>query len=135
MLRDIYIKGYAVGHDFAVGLVEKRMTSFANSMNITLASKSLYMGPRTLYHSKRPSKEKKGLAASAIAIVKFIKDRRSMDLYWDGECFIYTDYKNKFIIHPSYELKIKRKKTKKVSYITAGKVTADDQFNDKIKVT
>lgn len=54
-----------------------------------------------------------------------------MDLYFDGEKFIYTDYKAKFIVHPNYEMKIKGKKTKKVNLVTAGKVTDPKEFKMK----
>ena len=51
-----------------------------------------------------------------------------MDLFYDGDSFIYTDYKNKYIIHPSYEVKKNRKKPRRVAYVSAGKVTNPDEF-------
>ena len=52
-----------------------------------------------------------------------------MDLFFDGEVFIYTDYKTKYIVHPNYELKINRARTKKVNFVTAGKVGSPTDFN------
>lgn len=134
MLHDITHLGYSKGKDFAVGRLENRMKNFARDNNIEIAGDSLYMGPKSLAHSQRKSKTKVGLAVQPQDIVSFIRDRRKMDLFWDGECFIYTDYVNKFIIHPNYELKINRRKSRKVSYITAGKVTNPEQFDNKMRV-
>lgn len=129
MLIEIRMNGFARGKDFAVGRVEPRMAEFADNNGITLASKSIYMGPKSLFHSKRPSKEAVGKAVRSDKIIDFIRDRRKMDLYWDGECFIYTDYDNKFIINPNYKLKINRRRVRKVSYITAGKVDVEEKFD------
>lgn len=38
--------------------------------------------------------------------VNFPSSRKTMDLFYDGKNFIYTDYNAKFIVHPNYELKI-----------------------------
>ena len=56
-----------------------------------------------------------------------------MDLYWDGDGFIYTDYKIKFIVKPNYEIKIKKYSkrhitARKVCLITAGVVTDSNEF-------
>ena len=54
-----------------------------------------------------------------------------MDLYFDGECFIYTNGLSKFIIHPNYEIKISRDKYKVVNFITATKVKDPAEFTIK----
>lgn len=97
------------------------MRDYTTKNNISLASKSMYMSPRFIAHATRPSKTKKGLALTDKDFLNFPTSRRAMDLYFDGEKFIYTDYKAKFIVHPNYEMKIKGKKTKKVNLVTAGK--------------
>lgn len=51
-----------------------------------------------------------------------------MDLFYDGSAFIYTDYKAKFIVHPNYAIKYSGKKTRRVNFITAGKVTDKEEF-------
>ena len=51
-----------------------------------------------------------------------------MDLYYDGECFIYADGHSKFIIHPNYKIKINREHVKLVNFITATKVKDPAEF-------
>ena len=46
----------------------------------------------------RASKEAKGLVVTTDELVQFPKNRFKMDLYYDGECFIYTDGISKFIV-------------------------------------
>lgn len=52
-----------------------------------------------------------------------------MDLYWDGEGFVYTDYANKFIIKPDYKIKVYGRRERKVNFITAGVVTDISEFS------
>ena len=54
-----------------------------------------------------------------------------MDLYYDGECFIYTNGRSKFIVHPNYEIKVSRGKFKVVNFITATKAKDKKEFNGK----
>lgn len=130
MLREIRAQGYAVGRNFPVGRIENRMKIHAELNNVQLHGASLYMGPKTIFHSQRPSKVKKNLHVPEYGLADFVKTRRNMDLYWDGECYIYTDHKYKYIVNPNYELKINRNKKRKVSFVTAGRVTDDDDFNN-----
>ena len=51
-----------------------------------------------------------------------------MELYYDGECFIYTDGLSKFIVHPNYKMKISRELVAKVNFITATKVKDPAEF-------
>ena len=131
VLADIRRNGHSKAQPFAVGRVENRMSDYAKANDITLASKSMYMSPRFIAHATRPSKTKKGLALTDKDFLNFPTSRRAMDLYFDGEKFIYTDYKAKFIVHPNYEMKIKGKKTQKVNLVTAGKVTDPKEFKIK----
>lgn len=64
-------------------------------------------------------KRKKGLTINESDLVAFPERRRAMDLFYDGKSF--TDYKAKYIVSPSYEIKISRKRTRKVAFVTAGK--------------
>ena len=76
----------------------------------------------------RASKNAKGLVVSAQELIDFPKNRFSMDLYYDGECFIYTDSISKFIIHPNYKMKVNREIMKLVNFITATKVKDPMEF-------
>ena len=60
-----------------------------------------------------------------------------MDLFWDGNGFIYTDYHVKFIIKPNYQIKIKTNQkgkkhysVRKVCLVTAGTVSSKNDFSD-----
>ncbi len=71
------------------------------------------------------------LSKSEVMLIKilFPKNRFSMELYYDGECFIYTDGQSKFIIHPNYKIKISRELVAKVNFITATRRTDKMEFN------
>ena len=131
IVTDIRLKGYSKAKPFAMGRVEKRMADYAKVNGITLASKSIYMSTHAIAHSLRDSKMSKGKTISLSVLANFPRNRSKMDLYYDGEAFVYTDYRSKFIIHPNYELKINRSKVKKVNYITATKVVDIKEFYGK----
>lgn len=135
MLHDLRRYGFTKEKPFAIGRNEKRMTDYANANNITLGSKSIYFTAKSIAHSNRASKERKRLTISARSYEDFPYKRRNMDLYWDGDSFIYTDYKDKFIIKPNYEIKIKTTqngkkhvKKRKVCLVTTGKVKNAREF-------
>ena len=52
-------------------------------------------------------------------LLLFPLKRFSMDLYYDGAAFVYTDYKTKYIISPAYELSFADGKVEKVTFVTA----------------
>ena len=131
VLSDIHQKGYSSVQPFAIGKVEERMTLFAKSHAVTLASDELYMSAKQLQHSMRASKGAKGLVVDDADLIGFPKNRFQMDLYYDGECFIYTDGTSKFIIHPNYQMKVSREMIKLVNFITATKRTDKKEFNGK----
>ena len=114
IFRSLRRDGISKALPFSVGHVEKRMRDFANANGIAIANGDLYMSVKGITHARRPSKIRDGLAVSESDMAEFPKKRSQMDLFHDGTSFIYTDYKNKFIIHPNYELKIDGKKKKKV---------------------
>ena len=79
----------------------------------------------------RTSKATKGLVVDAAELIAFPQNRFSMDLYYDGECFIYTDGLSKFIVHPNYKLKVSRDYVRLVNFITATRRTDKKEFNGK----
>jgi len=113
---------------FSIGKVEERMMQFAKVNAITLASDELYMSAKQLQHCLRASKATKGLVVTDADLIGLPQNRFQMDLYYDGECFIYTDGQSKFIIHPNYQMKISRELVAKVNFITATKVKDPAEF-------
>ena len=70
----------------------------------------------------------KDLAVDATELIYFPRTRFQMDLYYDGQCFIYTNGISKFIVHPNYEIKISRGNMKVVNFITATKIKDPAEF-------
>jgi len=128
VLDDFREKGFSSVMPFSIGSVEIRMSQFADANGIELASEELYMSAKQLQHSMRASKNVKGLVVEASELISFPESRFSMDLYYDGKCFIYTDVKSKFIIHPNYKMKISRELVAKVNFITATRVNDPAEF-------
>jgi hypothetical protein len=128
VLNDIHKKGYSSVQPFSVGKVEERMMLFAQANAVTLASDELYMSAKQLQHSMRASKAAKGLVVADADLIGFPQSRIQMDLYYDGECFIYTDGLSKFIIHPNYKIKISRELVANVNFITATRIKDPAEF-------
>ena len=128
VLDDINQKGYSLMPPFSIGEVEARMSQFAAANGITLGSNELYMSAKQLRHCRRASKNVKGLVVTDDDLIAFPRKRFKMDLYFDGECFIYTDGKSKYIVHPNYRMKISREVVKLVNFITATKVKDPMEF-------
>ncbi len=124
VLNDIRQKGFSSIQPFSIGKVEDRMTLFAQANSVTLSSDELYMSAKQLQHCMRASKATKGLVVTDAALISFPKQRFRMDLYYDGECFIYTDGTSKFIVHPNYKMKISREIVAQVNFITATRLKA-----------
>ena len=122
VLVDISQKGFSSIKPFSIGKVEQRMLLYAQTNNIALGSDELYMSAKQLQHCMRASKGVKGLVVSDNDLIDFPKNRFTMDLYFDGECFIYTNGQSKFIVHPNYKMKISRELVARVNFITATKV-------------
>ena len=131
VLTDISQKGFSSIQPFGIGKVEQRMLLYAHKNSITLGSDDLYMSAKQLQHSMRASKNAKGLVVSDTDLIGFPKNRYAMDLYFDGECFIYTDGQSKFIVHPNYKMKISRELVARVNFITATRRTDKKEFNGK----
>ena len=128
VLSDIRQKGFSSIQPFSIGQVEERMSNFAVLNCITLASTELYISTKQLQHCLRASKKAKGLTVSDAELITFPQNRFSMDLYFDGECFIYTDGTTKYIIHPNYKMKLSRDVVKVVNFITATKIKDSAEF-------
>ena len=128
VLNDIHQKGYSSIQPFSIGKVEMRMLQFAQANAISLASDDLYMSAKQLQHCMRASKGAKGLVVADADLIGFPQNRFQMDLYYDGECFIYTDGTSKFIVHPNYQMKISREVVTKVNFITATRVKDPAEF-------
>ena len=131
VLSDIRQKGFSTIQPFSIGLVEERMMQFAAINGIQLASNELYMSAKQLQHCMRASKNAKGLVVADSELIGFPKNRFAMDLYYDGECFIYTDGLSKYIVHPNYKVKVSREIVKLVNFITATRRTDKYEFNGK----
>ena len=119
VFADIEKYGFSRQKPFIIGAVEERMRQYAIENNIELGSTDVYMSSRSLSHSEREHKVNIGKAVEKEEIIAFPMTRHDMDMSYDGEAFIFTNGKAKFVIHPNYEIKIDRKKTKKVVFITA----------------
>ena len=128
VLAEISQKGFSSVQPFSIGKVETRMMQFAQVNAITLASDDLYMSAKQLQHCMRPSKAMKGLVVDDADLIGFPQNRFQMDLYYDGECFIYTDGTSKFIVHPNYKMKISRELVAQVNFITATRVKDPAEF-------
>ena len=131
VLSDIQQKGYSSNQPFDIGEVEGRMIQFAQANGVMLGSDRLYMSAKQLQHCMRASKDSKGLVVSPDELIRFPKERYQMDLYYDGECFIYTNGVSKFIVHPNYKMKVNRDIIKLVNFITATRRTDKKEFNGK----
>ena len=131
VLNDIHQKGYSSVQPFSIGKIEARMIQFAQINAVAPASDELYMSARQLQHCMRASKATKGLVVTDADLIGFPKNRFQMDLYYDGECFIYTDGLSKFIVHPNYQMKVSREVVKLVNFITATRRTDKKEFNGK----
>lgn len=129
-LHQFLSQGFISAKPISAGRVDNKMKTFAKANGIAVSSTHLYITPRSVAHSQRDFKRQKQLTVSAKSLLDFVRSRSKYDLYWDGEGFIYTDYKDKFIVHPNYELKIRGKKSRKVNFITAGVVERPDEFDN-----
>ena len=128
IIEDIRRDGFSKVLPFFFFFVETRMSTFAQENNIELASDEIYMSSKQIAHSMRDSKASKGLVVSDNDLADFPLNRTQMDLFYDGECFIYTDYKSKFVLHPNYEMKIDRNNVRKVNFITTSSVSDSEEF-------
>ena len=116
---DIEKYGFSRQKPFIIGAVEERMRQYAIDNKIELGSSDVYMSSRSLSHSEREHKVNIGKAVEKEEIIAFPMTRHDMNMSYDGEAFIFKNGNAKFVIHPNYEIKIDREKTKSVVFITA----------------
>lgn len=90
------------------------MKKYAEEHKIELGSLDVYMSSHSLSHAEREHKVIVGKAVSKDDIIAFPITRHKMEMSFDGEAFIFTDGRAKYVIHPNYEIKLERKRTKKV---------------------
>lgn len=135
ILLQIRKVGFADPTPFKIGKVERRMHNYAARNNILLTGNDIYMSAHSISHAIRPSKAKKGIVVSDLELERFPSYRRKMELFYslvDG-AFIYLDRKRcaSYIIKPHYEIKIRRKKTNEVTFITASRLKSTQNFGYK----
>lgn len=122
-------KGYYSTLPFSIGSVGADVERYASSRGIKLASRDIYISQKFFAHSQRS--QKGTLRVTQKDIADFPTRKRYMHKYFDGEAFIYTDYKVKFIVYSNYRLKLAKGKTRVVNLVTAGKVTDVNEFKNK----
>jgi hypothetical protein len=114
IFSDIEQYGFSRQTPFVIGAVEERMKKYAEEHKIELGSLDVYMSSHSLSHAEREHKVIVGKAVSKEDIIAFPITRHKMEMSFDGEAFIFTDGRAKYVIHPNYEIKLERKRTKKV---------------------
>lgn len=122
IFADIEKYGYSRQKPFIIGTVEDRMKKYAEENNIELGSFDVYMSSHSLSHSEREHKVSIGKAVPKEDIIAFPMTRHKMDMVYDGDAFIFTDGKAKYVIHPNYAIRIDRKREKRVVFITATQI-------------
>ena len=127
VLCDLRQHGYSSVQPFCIGKVEERMMLLPKTMPLPLPA-THSISAKQLQHCMRASKASKGLVVVDADLIAFPQQRFQMDLFYDGECFIYTDGVSKFIVHPNYKMKISREFVAHVNFITATKVKAPAEF-------
>ena len=103
IFADIEKYGYSQQPPFIIGAVEDRMKKYADENDIELGSSDIYMSSHSLAHAEREHKINIGKAVSKEDIIAFPMTRHNMDMSFDGDAFIFTDGRAKFVIHPNYE--------------------------------
>lgn len=119
-------QGFSRIKPFSIGRIGADVERYARLNGIQLGSNTIMFSYKFVAHALRESKGDKRVSKNDI--VNFPINKNKMDKYYDGECFIFTDYKVKFIVHPNYELKMTNGKRLKANIITAGKVTDATEF-------
>lgn len=112
---------------FAVCSIGKDVKRFAQSHSITVGSDEIYISKKFYFHSQRAAKGELRLSKSDY--IEFPMKKRYMAKFYDGEAFVYTDFKVKFIVKPNFKIKTPDGYKMVANLITAGKVTNKREFN------
>lgn len=133
VLKGIQKQGYSRMKPFPIGKVEKRMLDFAYNNGIYISGNLLYISSKSIIHSRRQTKISKAIAVSEAELISFPTRRKQMELYYEisANMFIYLDRINKakYVIHPSYEIKIGRLLSKKIVFVTATRIKSTCNYN------
>lgn len=131
------VKRPKIARPFAVGLVDKEIKTYALVNNIDLGSGFMYMTFSKIKRAFRKSKPvEKRISRQDLA--NFPLSYHSMHIYYQNSSgsFIYTDYRNYFILSPIYSLNDRGSKRKLTLQISASKVVDSGNFkgNDYVRV-
>lgn len=131
VISDIQNHGYSRQQPFSIGRTEGRMQKYAEKNGIDVGSE-LYMSSSQIAHALRDSKDAKGLTVEPSDLVKFAKSHSKIDLYYDksAKTFLYTDGKNKYIVHPKKTVKVNRRGKTVANFITAQKLHSNERFSN-----
>lgn len=126
MLDEMSKRGYITSSPIQIGRIGADIERFANANAINLGSKQIYISAKSISHIFR--KTKGSLRIHKSDLKQFPVSKNRMNKYYDGEAFIFTDYKVKFIIKPGYKLKLKNGRKEVANLVTAGRVTDRNEF-------
>lgn len=129
VLEEIEKNGYSKKGDFSIGTLGKDTMRFASSHGIDVGNGQIYILRKFLTHGLRNSKRDKRVSKEDI--ITFPKSKNKMVKFWDGDAFIFTDFKVKFIVKPGREVRLKNGKTLRAAIVTAGRVGSKTDFNGK----
>lgn len=131
ILQEIERFGFSIKKPVCIGHNEKRLSLYASENGINIASGGLYTSPKALAHMTRQIKIKNGIIVPSSKISAFPSMRQKFDLFYDkyAGIFIYVDTeKNKYVIHPSYQLTLGKRKKQVVFFLTASKLKSLENF-------
>lgn len=133
VLSEISRYGFCKVEPFVIGTVEPEIITFCEKTGLHLGSHELYFTTQALSHALRTEKQVKGLSVEPQDLINFPETKKNMAIYYDSELrtFVYTDDKNKFIIHPNYNIKLSGKKKVVSNFITAQRLHPQECFHEK----
>ena len=136
VFEEIDHNGFSSRPPFCIGGRDKRIVLFSVENGVKVAPGGLYTNAKALAHMTRAIKQKNGIAASNQAISYFPIRRKTMDLYFDkyANLFVYVDEssKTKYVVHPNYKLRIRKKNVCKQFFLTTSRLKSTENFtNDK----
>lgn len=110
MMNEIKRNGYTRQSPIQIGRIGADVERFATSNGIDLGTRQIYLSSKAISHIFR---EAKGiLRIKPKDLLDFPTTKNKMHKYYDGEAFVFTDYKVKFIIKHGYTLKLRSGKKK-----------------------